>query len=177
MSTCSIIEFRDGLAETAAEFGNAWGGAARIWNSLYNTYLKDPNSEYDSWVSAFTRNNGEPLWQLREREDIPFFERVVLVGTFDKAILRRENFSKFAGHLREFVAKYPAPGACHLNKWADFIEKSDAEAIAFHATSVSSSHWWIRDDDDDGRPYDLNRDNDHFEVYDYFTAADHFVKG
>ena len=35
MSYCAIIPFNDGKPCGDVKFPNAWGGAARIWDSLY----------------------------------------------------------------------------------------------------------------------------------------------
>jgi len=174
MSTCSIIEFRDGLADSVISFRNSWFGAARIWTALYDTYLKNPDIEYDSWMTSVMRDpKGCVLWQLWKRQDLPFFERIVLFSTMDAAMIRQENFSKFAGHLREFAERFPVPAhACHLKTWADYIEKSDAEAIAFHGNSMSDNHWLIYVEGEEGRPYNLNRDTNHFEIYEDITKFD-----
>jgi hypothetical protein len=170
MSYCQIIEFRDGKPGQAYEFRNAWGGAARIWNALYDRYLKDPKKEYDTWAFG---GDHKKFWQLAERKDLPVFERAVHASTFDRAMIRREHFAAFAEHLREFVKAYPVGGDTydHLPKWADIIEASDAEAIGFHGTSVSDNLWMEYDEQtDESTPYDLNSEDRHFEVHDYILT-------
>lgn len=167
MSTCAIIEFRDGKADTEHRFGNSWGGAARIWTALFDKYAKDPKIEYDNWLTTASQPGNRRLWDLVDDPRLMEFEKAVHYATFDNFIVRRENFSRFAKHLREFSLAYSYGGIDHLPAWANVIEKSDAEAVGFHHTSVSENPWiaWA-DDSDEGTPYDLNIGDKHFEVYD-----------
>lgn len=166
MSYCEIIVFRDGKPVDSIEYGNSWGGAAFIWSALFDKYLK--RGEYDNWLTR-----SEELWKLAERADLPMFERAVMSGTFDYAIICRENFKQFVEHLREFVATYAAGNkSCHLLAWAEFIETCDAEAIGFRGTSVSENLWFKYDDNGENEiPYDLNSMDQHFEVYEELESA------
>ena len=142
MSSTSLVEFRDNKADSEIEFGNSWGGAARIWNSLFDRYVKDPNIPYDNWLNP-TRS--KLLWDLAGRDDVPLSERAVLAFTFDHFIIRRENFAQLAKDMRAFVETYPLTGIDHLPAWADVLESSTAEAIGLHATSVNQNPWFTYD--------------------------------
>lgn len=171
MSQCAIIFFENGKPGHEEEFSNAWGGAARIWTSLYDKYLKDPLVEWDSWLGASSKGPTK-LWELAENEDLEMFERSVHASTFDYAIVRKENFARFAKDLRDFVHLYP-PGksVCHLLQWADAIESSDVEAVGFHGTSVSGNLWYRWDDEKDEEvPYDLEAGDKHFEIYEWLNS-------
>jgi hypothetical protein len=167
MSRATLIYFKDGKPDTMNEYGNAWGGAARIWNAMFDKYAKDPMKEYDSWIM----DKGDRLWKLAERTDIPVFERIVHASTFDYALVYQEHFKEYAQALRDFVKANPAGEAIdHLPAWADKIENSDAEAIGFWATSVSSNPWATYDEENDAMIlYDLNTGDKHFCVFDYVT--------
>ncbi|MHC4844391.1 MAG: hypothetical protein ACYTEE_11360 [Planctomycetota bacterium] len=171
MSYCSIIEFEDGLPARETEYKNAWGGAARIWTPLYDTYLKDPNNEYDSWLSTM---KPEKLWDLADRKDLPMHLRAVLSCTFDYATIEQKNFKRFAEDLRQFREHFPPNGVvCHLIEWAHHIEQSHAQAVGFYGTSVSDNLWWSYDEDTDQMiPYNLDRGEEHFEVYDWLLEID-----
>lgn len=164
MSFTSLYEFENGIPKYGTEFKNSWGGAAYIWTHLYDKYLKDPDKEYDDWLIDCTKSGrGNRLWDLAKDKNIPFFMRAVHVLTFDRAIVKRENFHKIAQHLREFVNHFGEAGICHLNKWAEVFENSEAEAIGFWMTSTSNDLWF--DEGGEGSPYNLNERTDHFEVY------------
>ncbi len=173
MSQCAIIFFKNGKPYVEEEFSNAWGGAARIWTSLYDKYLKDPLIEWDSWMSGSMHGKIDKLWELPKNEEFEVFERSILVSTFDYAIIRKENFVRFAKDLRDFVHLYP-PGesVCHLLSWADVIESSDAEAVGFHGTSVSENLWYKWDSEaEEEIPYELQDGDEHFEVYEWLAAG------
>ena len=168
MSYCALVCFEDGKPGVITEFKNSCGGAAFIWDVLYDKYLKDPNKKPDCWLL-----DPDSLWPLAKRADLPLFERVVLASTYDRALVRDDHFAEFSGHLREFVKTYPAGDkACHLSAWADLFDKSESEAIGFYGTSVSENLWIDWDEEKDGPiPYNLNERDDHFEVYDYLKAG------
>ncbi len=58
MSSTELIEFHNGIADNSYEFKNSWGGAARIWDSLFKAYIPK-EQEYDS-------RTGEPkTWTIK----------------------------------------------------------------------------------------------------------------
>lgn len=166
MSRCSLIEF-NGNVQTVHEFSNSWGGAARIWQTIYDKHVVKSH-EYDGWMS-----NPKKLWALARNAGVPAHQRAVLASTFDYAVVKRADFQRFASDLREFNGKPPChPDAVnHLPAWADLVEKSTADCIGFMGTSVSGSLWDVYEpserDDDDGtyRPYDFDKDSKAFDVY------------
>jgi len=62
MSYAQLIIFKEGKANGGVEYRNAWGGSARIWDALFNSYVPKKH-EYDSWlahggVTNHRSNNG-----------------------------------------------------------------------------------------------------------------------
>jgi hypothetical protein len=139
MSRCAIITFRGGKADAQIEFHNAWLGAARIWDALYDKYLKNPTVPYDSWLFGL-RDNQHRLWDLVNRTDLPIHERIVHASTLDLAYINKEHFPEFCADLRKFDSAFPSE-CSHLTAWADAIEKLDCEAIGFWGTSVGENPW------------------------------------
>lgn len=170
MSHCKIIVFENGKPAKSAEYRNAWGGAAFIWDCLFNKYLKDPMNKYDTWVLG---RNMDKLWNLAERDDVLLFERAIHTATFDRAVIVREHLPRFAQDLRMFVDAYPSgQRVCHLSHWARFCdEHPDVEAIGFHHTSVSENLWYEWEEEtEESMPYDLNTMDRHFEVYHWLDS-------
>lgn len=163
MSYCQLITFANSKPAEAIEYQNAWGGAARVWDALFNRYLKDPANPYHSWMTG----DADKLWALARNSELPMFERAVHTATFDWAIIKREHFAQFAADLRAFVETYPPNGrVCHLLAWAAFVETCTVEAIGFHSTSVASNLWYDWNNErDESVPYNLNSGIKHFEVY------------
>lgn len=167
MSYCALIPFIDGKPSNPIEFRNSWGGAARIWNSLFDAYLKDPNNKYDTWLGE----NAKRLWPLATRKDLPLFERAVHASTFDLFYVRRDHFKQFANDLWSFVRKYPVAGNCadHLPAWAALIDSSrnKIEAYGFHGTSVAETPWLDYDEEGDVEVYKSLSEGQ--EVYDWLA--------
>lgn len=170
MSYCKIVVFKDSLAEVGAVFGNSWGGAARIWDAMFEKYLKGEGvSEWASWL---TLGDKDGLWDLAKSKAVPKYERIVHASTFDYAVIFRDNFENYVECLRLFVKNNPVSSVDHLSSWADFIEgvSDDVKAIGFHQTSTTENPWvvweWI-DEEQVSRPYSLKTDDDHFNVYEF----------
>lgn len=163
MSYCEVIEFRRGKPGESLECRNAWGGAAFIWSALFDTYLKDPKIPYHNWLGE----DNSKLWALHARKDIEPALRNVLRSTFDYALVYRKDFKRFAGDLRYFVTWAGTRDAvCHLLAWADFIERSKAQAVGFYHTSVAENPWYdYSDEAKELVPYDLKKGTKHFDVY------------
>ena len=171
MSYCAIEVFRDGKIDDEKEFGNSWGGSARVWSSLWDRYEK--KHEYDSWMMDDTRR----LWDLDRDPRLQEFEKSVLVLTFDRAIVWRGNFKRMADDLKSFAAEYPVTGkADHLASWAEFIqglaEDPSNEAIGVIGTSVTGDlfNGWDQETDTPIE-YNLHKDTKHIEVYEYLATT------
>jgi hypothetical protein len=145
-----------------AEYPNAWGSAAYVWSALCGAYLGDSSF----WMMR--SSEAEKLWALAKDPSVSECERLTLLSTFDRAMVRHDSFLKIAQAFREFHAKYPPKGVCHLLSWAALLESlaSDEQvfAIGWQQTSVSENLWQVREGEDTWRPYDLARDAGHFFV-------------
>lgn len=164
MSYTKMIKFECGEPKTEIRYGNSWGGAARIWNALFDKYLKDPKIPYDTWLSGGER--AQALWDLTKREDLTTYERAVHISTFDRAFVLRKDFARFCADLRAFDTTYPAQQCVsHLVKWAKDIERCDAktQAVAFCHNSISENPW-LKQQKDDGELF-YRHLSDGFDVY------------
>ncbi len=181
MSYCAIIPFKEGKPQEEIVFHNSSGGAAFIFTALFNRYLRTETETSWLWCS-------DKLWPLVESEDLEDFEKSVLASTFDTAIIRHKNFSRYVAHLLLFCEKHshsieiklPCCEArepcgrkhishvvCHLRKWAEYLLTSTVEAVGFYHTSCGENLWYHYDEcSDQDVPYDLYIGKDHFEIYD-----------
>lgn len=138
MSYTKIILFKQGKMDRSIEFENSWGGAFRIWQSLFNTYVPK-KSEHDSPLQDSQR-----VWDLVKRTDIPKSDRAVLAFTFDLFYVRQNNFEQFELDLVAFVKRFPVETGFqdHLPAWIKcFKEHAQVEAIGLYATSVGENLW------------------------------------
>ena len=172
MSYCAIITFKNSKIDAEIEFRNSYGGAARIWTSLFDRYLKDDSVPYDCWMNRACVDDGHSLWGLAKCKALSMCERAVHTATFDYAIVEKKNFKQFVKHLREFTQMHPVGSefAHHLEAWAQCIENldDDVESIGFYGTSCGENLWRGRYDQDKEEhvAYDLKTGDKHFDVYD-----------
>ena len=163
MSYCEMLVAPEkGEGMSVHEYGNSWGGAARIWSSL----CKKLYGEESKWLF----NNGQVISDMRKDSRLTTNEKIALYITYDKVMIRRENLPKVAAALREFVQEHPCPGKVdHLSEWSKHMDElstaDDYVAICFTHTSVGADSWQVwgeGDNDQDDRMYDLSKDSNHF---------------
>ncbi len=169
MGYCEIIPFKDGNPQTGIEFHNPWRGAARVWDALFERYLKNPEIPYHSWLSSYSKDKGSDLWDLAKSERLQLFERACHAFTFDLAYVRRENFGRFVADLRAFDRQYPVDYPSHLSAWAELLETLDAEAVGLYGTSVSRNPWYEYDEEKDETTPRVLADG--FEIYDWLAES------
>lgn len=169
MSHCKLITFKEDVAAEYQEFGNSWGGAARIWMSVFDRYLKDPTNEHDNVLTAISREGprAQQVWDVWKRPNLSDAAKAVWLCTFDDVLVMQPDFNQFALDLREFVREFATTGGCHLPAWADFVEHhADVQAIGFHHTSVCPNPWCGWDDEkDEPVPYSLATGTKHWSLY------------
>jgi hypothetical protein len=164
MSSTSLVEFSGSVASECYEYRNSWGGAARIWDALYETY-ETKKHEYDNWLQA--ANDGR-LWKIWEDDRVDDQERLVYLFTCDNALVQNKDFKTLAEALRHFAVKHPRPEhICHLKAWAKVLEESKAEAMGLHATSVCENPWFgWNEETDESEPYDIAKGERHWFITD-----------
>jgi len=168
MSSTQLVEFRDGIAYGCTEYRNSWGGAARIWDSIWDKYGTKKH-EYDNWLSAATDGR---LWRLWETEGFSECEKLAYLFTCDNALVAKEDFKKVAIALRDFARIYPTTGCCHLNAFADYFDASEGDAIGLYATTVTENPWFSWDEEkDESVPYELATGQRHWFIADRLSES------
>ncbi len=162
MTTTSLVEFVNGVADAQYEFQNSWGGAARIWGSLFSKYIPKQH-EYDNWMQAA---EDKRLWGICKDPRLSDAERIVYAFSMDNALVKKEDFAAMAKALREFVEQNPREGICHLEAFAKVFDESQGDAIGLHATSICENPWieWS-EELDESVPYDIAKGEKHFFVF------------
>lgn len=170
----SYMEFKmakkDGEVMTLTTYKNAFGGVPFIWEEIFNKYLKNPQIPYDSWM----QDRGKRLWEAPKDENIPRWLRVILLATFDRAIIEYNKLPGIAALYRHFITIFPPKsGVCHLPEWASMCEsvytqetENTCSGVCFYGGSGSADLWEIHDNElETCRPYDLSKDEEHWFVY------------
>lgn len=183
----------DGEVEPKFQLKNSFLGAWLVWTELGNKYLgkfdyvaeckkrealrregKDPDKELGEYdPRGVTRS-----WALQRSPKLTDAEWCVLMTTFDRCIVGKEHFDYVAECFETFAKEFPS----HYDKCAEAIRMLKAEGYVgycINATSVSQSPWWVVDasqNDEDGRPYNVNTDNTHW-YFDPTARAAYLAKG
>ena len=174
MSTTALVKFRDGIASEWQEFPNSWGGAAAIWDAMFEAYIPK-TSEFDNWMKAAQDRR---LWALSRSDLLLCFERSVFLFSLDYAYVSREHFCQFAADLKAFSDRHArANRVNHLAAWAEVFHESNFDAIALYATSVGDDPWSYWEEDDGPLPYDMNVRDDHWEIFERLAAIGKFSNG
>lgn len=165
MSSCQIIEFKDGKATDGPEYSNSLGGQPRVWNSLCKRYLAS-----EHWLMK-----SEPLFNLlKTPSPLSRVETIVHLSMCDHAVVFADDFKEYTAALREFIKVHPAHDrVCHLLAWADHIDTLECEAIAFQGTSVVDDFWYIWEIENEGTEeeteeyvaYDLKTGDKHWDIF------------
>lgn len=160
MSHTTILHvYPNDKVECGEELSNSWGSAPYIWDFMIKKYIRpDGNIMYSKDADA--------LWKLWNREDIPACYRVVLMMTFDRVYVLKENYNRAANDIRDFLKDYDDKKI--VNHWhhiADVLESNpDVPAIGLWCTSVSDNPFhgeW----DEDKEEYAPPNWEDCHEVY------------
>ena len=163
MTTTSLIEFKDGVADGEYEFGNSWGGAARAWDSLFKKYIPK-KFKYDNWMLAA---EDKRLWTLGKDPRLSDAERSVYYFFCDNALVKKEDFPRMAQALREFIENHPVDGKVdHLESFAKVFDQATGDAIGVHTTSICENPWIEWDEEGDGEiPYDIAKGEKHWFLF------------
>lgn len=158
MSYCELKKITPkGYIKTFKIYRNSWGGAYRIWDSLYNYKVTNKNK-----YGVLYSETGEcqKVWDLYYSNEISVEEKIVLGLTFDYAVVKKENIKKLSEALLYFDEKYTAKTGIinHLPKFAeDMLNIGKCHGICFHPTSVAKDYW---------ESYPFRKGDKHFYVFD-----------
>lgn len=175
MSYAELVIFRGDEMSEAIEYGNSWGGSARIWDAIWDKYMRDHRNPYDGWLMNINGERGRQFWQLCNSERLSPHERTVFAFTFDYALICRDDFKAFADDLLQFDKDNPTEPerVNHLPAWArkfaELLEDETVTYVGLHGTSVSENLWNIYDEETDAMVYTKATDE---RAFDAFTARE-----
>lgn len=161
---------------------NAFRGAMAIWAILERKYLPslkkpiwaDLVEERDYWSRTYSTGDShlnlmKQIWDLFNDERLTKKEKIVLGTTFDTVLVKGEDIDELIDAFKTFE------GETSLKEQAAVLEEFKSKgvtAIGFNQTSVCSNQWHIYSDDEneEGRPYNYNKDSNHFWLFDEFKT-------
>jgi hypothetical protein len=159
MSYTTIVHvFPNEKVECGEELRNSWGSAPYVWFYLGDKYVINFSMHKDQSM--------KDLWKLWKIESVPFHQRAVLMMTFDRAYVSKENYERAANDIRLFLEDHNDPNV--VNHWpriAEIFESNpDVPGIGLYCTSVSenpfSGSW-----NDEKEDYDPPNWDEVYEIY------------
>lgn len=160
MSCTEIYSFdRNGDAYPYAEVKNAWRGAMAIWRIMEARHLPPV-----SCSRLMNPREAGAVWNLCDDKSVPEHERIVMLSTMDKCLVKKENLARLIEAFRKFE------GDTSLPEQADILEKlledEDCIAVGWNQTSVTVP-FWIRFDEekDEEAPYNCLHREEHFWLF------------
>ncbi len=173
-ATVLYVVQQNGDAIPEAEFRNSWGGAAFIWAALATRYkdqivaLGEPDDFYDLRGGKELKFDREwPLvWHYEQADNCAMtqWEHNACRATYDKALIAPESFPMLADSFERFQDAHRKPSrVCSLGDQASIIRRlTNARGVGWNWTTVGDSFWDIWSEErEEGRPYNIDRDEGH----------------
>ena len=170
-----------GDVEHFGDYQNGLGFAMPIWTYLAEKYLRKPGEkDHEFFGRWWIQDNCRGVWALENDKRMERFERVVLLASFDRVIVRAENFKELAAAFDKFHDLYlekKPQNVCHYRAMGREIEKmEDVLGVCWVATSVGENLWTVYEDcecpkcknvhqQEEPRPYNINIDNKHWFLF------------
>lgn len=176
------VVLENGDIVTRHEFGNGHGYALPVWSYLAEKYVrKEGESDSAFFGRWYIDSQCKDVWALKKDPRLERFERIVLLASFDRVIVKSGDFKELCDAFRKFEnlykEKYPN-NVCHYQSMAYWIEKQTAEIIGacFTATTVGENIWEVYDEcecptcgdshrKEESRPYNINKDQGHWFLF------------
>lgn len=136
-------------------YRNSWGSAPAIWERLFQKYLSK-GEKWENWM-----NDVDALWDLVGDSRLEEYEKICLLLTFERMIVKKEDFVKVAIALKimakEEKEQFPEK-VNHLGTIADDLisdKMKNYMGACFIWTSVTGDVW-----DQPHKESDYNEDGD-----------------
>jgi hypothetical protein len=176
MSRTEIYAIRpeDGSTELEAEIHNSWRGAVHVWTTLAVQYgLLGPGEEGYLMIRPGLLDQ---MWKLKDDDRLSWWEKVCLISTFDQVVILRDDIERLIEAYGLWVAMHGSDGSQgeQLRVFQQILDhERPFRGICFNQTSVNSNPWWVYDgsgEDEEGRPFNIDRDTDWWSLFDVYPA-------
>jgi hypothetical protein len=187
MSRTEIFGFdKEGNAYWEADIGNAFRGGMAIWSILEERYLPPHRPSYvPAWIpdSQIERHLGykpfrccdmrnengmKEIWALADSEKTSLADKIVLMTTFDKVLVKKEDLPKVIEVFETFE------GETSLKEQALVLRRmyddENCIAVGWNQTSVNADTWTTFGGYDEEKeeyiPYNCLKQNEHYWIFD-----------
>ncbi len=124
--------------------GRSLSGAATIWQIIGKRYL--------SWdfPPLFDETKMQKLWDLPKDKQIPEQVRIVLLSTFDRAVVRQGEIPRLVEAIQIFLREFDPKGRSNLPKQVKILTRlsksARLSAVCWNQCTVIDDLWTVRKD-------------------------------
>ena len=176
MSCTELYRFTNkGWPENIGEVKNAFRGAMSVWHILEEKYLPPYNPEWAKSLPASVKHEHysrlsvrdkeedlQEIWDMYKNENMSENDRIVLLSTFDNAVVYRKDIPRLLAAFRHFEGETSLMEQALIIEGA--LEAKDTYAIAWNQTSVGDPWCYCAGKHGD-KAYNLFRGKNHLDVF------------
>lgn len=161
MSVTTILAvYPNKMVKRKDKLHNGWGSAPHVWFAIWDYAQKNgiikTDGEFDYF---FGSNHSNDLWKLWDDERMPLNYRVMLLITYDKIYVKKENYERFTQDIEKFFNDFPIDED-RVNHWPRIIEELRT------AKYPAMGFWWTNVGENPMDTYGKKRDwSEYTELY------------
>jgi hypothetical protein len=157
---------KDYEIEVIGEFRNSRLAGPVIWNKQARHIGEDHFAFY------LNEDKQQRFWASWRLKEVPMFEKIVLLSTYDNCYVKAENLSKLTNAFKEYVKAFPELNT-HLQGYIDAINDNlDSFGVCWHLTSITDCPWHDWDEDEEeSKPHDFSKEGGHWELFEYLEEG------
>lgn len=152
---------KDGYLELYEVLENSYRGAFLFWYNLWN--WKHKTKEDYSYI--YNNKKQERLWEFERDSNIPIELRILFISTFDKFIIKKDNFKKYIDAINKVLEEEYFEDNGHFEEYSNVLEKlikrKDILGVCWNQTDTNSDSWF--------KNYNILNDKQHRFVFNYLN--------
>lgn len=143
-------------------------GGWKVWYLLKEKYLPEQKN-------LFSSEQYQKVWDLAKDERLTREEKIILISTFDYAIVYKKDFDELINAFEKFNAEYENQlnFGRQIELFKEIKNKKNSIAIWWNQTSVNADNWrciWNRSNH--SSLYNLFKEDKHFDVFELLERND-----
>ena len=152
-----------------------------VWNKLALKYLYSPEIDECLFLGRLMSDEYRSVWPLSKDGRLKKSEAITLVSTFDSVVVELDRLPEVSDAFLDFDETHTSVSLrqqsdillqIHNDTVPNGIDVSQIVGVCWIQTSVAGDVWNVVEGDEEPRPYDISRDDNHFFMFEDY--AEHF---
>jgi len=162
MSSTELIGIKDGKAsDVLGEYRNSHLAGSVIWDYIAKNYTR-----FERMPISYNEKDLREFWDCWKTADhMPEWAKIVLLSTYDKVYVKRENLGKLIDAFVKFDETFPNT---HCGSYAKDLKVNidKIDGCCWYLTSITDDPWSEWDEEtEEYVPYDFSSGDDHWELF------------